>query len=117
MLDIQLFRENPDIIRADLRKREWGEGDIAKVDQVIGLDRSWRTLKQEADQLKHERNNAAKEISTLKKSGQDASAKIAEMKDINARIENYNSKIENAKVERDELDWEKKKKKKEEGAG
>ncbi len=103
MLDIQLFRENPEAIKADLRKREWSEDDIQKIDNIINLDKVWRDLKQEADQLKHERNTAAKEISHLKKSGQDASGKIQRMKEINAQIERFNQDIDKAKNNRDTM--------------
>jgi seryl-tRNA synthetase len=81
MLDVKLLRENPDVIRSDLRKR--GLPDKLKlVDEGIEVDRNWRRLKAELEELRHRQNELNAEIARLKKEGKDASRKLAEVKGI-----------------------------------
>ena len=63
MLDINLIRENPDIVREALRKRQ---ADPDPVDQVLKLDEERRRLIQQVELLKAERNTVSKEIGTMK---------------------------------------------------
>ncbi|MBN3037004.1 MAG: serine--tRNA ligase [Candidatus Diapherotrites archaeon] len=83
MLDIKLFRETPDIVRKDLKKRG---RDPDVVDEVIRLDKEWRTTSQKADKLKHERNNASKAVAEAKKAGKDASKHIKSVQKIGNEI-------------------------------
>ena len=66
MLDIQIFRDNPASIRADFSKRGIDE---APIDEVIRLDEAWRQIRYEVDQLRKEKNSAARGIASAKKSG------------------------------------------------
>ena len=66
MLDINLIRENPDIVRDALRKRQ---ADPQPVDQVLKLDDERRTLIQQVEALKAERNTVSKEIGRMKDQG------------------------------------------------
>ena len=59
MLDMNLFREQADLIRADHTKRGIPHDAI---EQVIELDQSWRNLLHETDQLRREKNEAARGI-------------------------------------------------------
>ena len=59
MLDINLIREQPDLIRQTLRKRQM---DDSVVDQVLERDQEHRVLIQEVENLKAERNVVSKEI-------------------------------------------------------
>lgn len=59
MLDINLIREQPDLIRQTLRKRQM---DNSVVDQVLERDQEHRVLIQEVENLKAERNVVSKEI-------------------------------------------------------
>ncbi len=63
MLDINLIRDNPDIVREALRKRQ---ADPEPVDQVLKLDEERRILIQQVESLKAERNTVSKEISQMK---------------------------------------------------
>ena len=63
MLDINLIRDNPDIVRDALRKRQ---ADPEPVDQVLKLDEERRILIQQVESLKAERNTVSKEISQMK---------------------------------------------------
>ncbi|UCG69142.1 MAG: serine--tRNA ligase [Thermoplasmata archaeon] len=86
MLDIKLFRETPEIIKANLKKRGWSEEDIRIVDEVIDSDKKWRESRQKVDAVKHERNVVTKEIADLKKAGEEFSGKTQAMKDLNEKI-------------------------------
>ncbi|MDD4877476.1 MAG: serine--tRNA ligase [Candidatus Nanoarchaeia archaeon] len=75
MLDIQLFREHPEIIRKNLEKRKDSE-KLNQVDDIIKLDSEWRKRKADLDSLRAERNKVSMEINALKKEGKDASKQI-----------------------------------------
>ncbi len=77
MLDISLFRDNPDIIKADLKKRSLDE---ALVDKIIKLDTKNRELLQKVEEARAQKNAANGKIAKL----QDDEKKkaIAEMKTI-----------------------------------
>jgi seryl-tRNA synthetase len=72
MLDINLIRKEPDLVRAALIKRQM---DPAPIDSVLALDIKRRTLIQEVEALKAERNTGSKEISKI----QDADARAAKI--------------------------------------
>ncbi len=103
MLDIKLFRETPEVIKADLEKRGWTEEQIKAVDEVIDCDKKWRGSRQEGDALKHERNAVTKEISELKKEGKDISLKVQAMGALNEKIKKKDEDIESYLEKRDEL--------------
>lgn len=63
MLDINLIRENPEVVRKALRDRQM---DPAPVDSILELDAKRRTAIAEVENLKAERNTVSKEISQIK---------------------------------------------------
>jgi len=77
MLDIRFVRAHPEIVKADLAKRNDTE-KIAWVDELLGKDARSRELKVATDTLRKRRNEIGKEINALKKSGGNATALIAE---------------------------------------
>jgi seryl-tRNA synthetase len=77
MLDIRFVRASPDMVKADLRKRNDTE-KIAWVDDLLAKDARSRELKVATDQLRQRRNTIARDINMAKKAGQDASALMAE---------------------------------------
>ncbi len=77
MLDIRFVRSSPDIVRADLEKRNDTE-KLAWVDDLLKKDVRSRELKIETDTLRQRRNTIAREINAMRKSGQDASLLMAE---------------------------------------
>ncbi|MHA1277271.1 MAG: serine--tRNA ligase [Candidatus Helarchaeota archaeon] len=83
MLDIKLFRENPDIIVESERKRF---KDPANVYKVIEFDKKWRKAKQERELLSKKRNQVTQEINKLKKEGKEFKEKVEEIKKIKNRI-------------------------------
>jgi seryl-tRNA synthetase len=63
MLDIQLFRENPDLVRQSLIRRHQ---DPSPIDEVITLDEKRRALLQQVESLRAEKNQASKAIGKTK---------------------------------------------------
>jgi seryl-tRNA synthetase len=82
MLDINLIRENPDLVRKVLEQRQM---DPAPVDQVLDLDLQRRTIIQEVEALKAERNAGSKEVGRTK-DPQERQARIKAMRTIGDRI-------------------------------
>jgi seryl-tRNA synthetase len=81
MLDIKLVRENPELIRNNLRKR--GNPEIlTMLDELIDYDKRWRQLLTRLNDLRHERRLITTEIAELKKRGKDANKKILKGKEI-----------------------------------
>jgi len=67
MLDIQLFRENPDLVRQSLVRRHQ---DASAVEEVIKLDEKRRALLQQVESLRAEKNQASKAIGKTKEPDQ-----------------------------------------------
>ena len=63
MLDINLVRENPEIVRGALIRRQMDPGVVG---ELLELDKSRRSLLAETENLKAERNRVSKEISQMK---------------------------------------------------
>ncbi|MDD3393516.1 MAG: serine--tRNA ligase [Clostridia bacterium] len=81
MLDIKFVRENPDVVRENIRKK-FQENKLPLVDEVIALDLENRAIKQEVEVLRAERNKLSKEIGGLMAKGlkdeaEQVKAKIA----------------------------------------
>src|SRR3989339_1318177 len=93
MLDIRFVRENPDIVKRDLLKRNEPE-KVKLVDELVSSDAEWRKLKQEADDLRHKRNVVTLEISELKKQGKDTGEKLREAKELPDKIKDAEAKLE-----------------------
>jgi len=82
MLDINLIREQPDLVRKALRDRQM---DPASVDSILQLDSRRRALLTDAESLKAERNAASKEISQMKDAA-SRQARIEAMRAVGDRI-------------------------------
>src|SRR5665647_3017734 len=95
MLDIRFVRSSPDIVRADLEKRNDTE-KLAWVDDLLKKDVRSRELKIETDTLRQRRNTIAREINVMRKSGQEASLLMAEAAALPQKIREYDE-------ERDEI--------------
>lgn len=102
MLDITLFRENPEIIRGDHDKRGIPHD---KIDQVIELDQKWYSLQHDLNGLRREKNHAAKGIGMAMKEGRrdDAEKIKAEVADLGAKIAAAEKACDEAKGQRDSI--------------
>ena len=80
MLDIDFLRENPDVVKENIKKK-FQDAKLPMVDEVIELDTQRRLVQQEADAIRANRNKISKEIGTLMAQGkkEEAEAKKAEV--------------------------------------
>lgn len=80
MIDIKFLRENPEIVKENIRKK-FQDNKLPLVDEVIGLDKEARDVQGEADNLRANRNKISKEIGALMAQGkkEEAEAKKAEV--------------------------------------
>ncbi len=100
MIDIKVFRENPDIIRDSEKKRF---KDPARVDKVIDLDLKWRTLLQQINDLRKERNQISKDIGIKKKKNEETLALQEKVKEINLEITKLEIDANEKLIERDKI--------------
>ena len=102
MLDMTMFREHADVIRADHTKRGLPHDNI---DKVIELDQAWRNLLHETDQLRREKNEAARGIGAAKKAGDNEAAEaiLAQVADLGQKIAEMETKTNEAMSVRDRL--------------
>lgn len=82
MLDIKLFRENPELIKESLQKRHM---DSAPVDEIIALDEKRRAIILDVENKKAERNAVSKEIGRMKDKD-EREAKISAMRKLGDAI-------------------------------
>ena len=68
MIDIKFLRENPDIVKENIKKK-FQDKKLPLVDEVIELDKKVREAQQEADSLRESRNKLSKQIGALMKEG------------------------------------------------
>ena len=81
MLDLKLVRDNPELVKAGIRKKH---RDPSLVDRVLEIDRRRRELVQEVERLRAEQNRASGEIAKLK--GAEREHRIAAMREVAARL-------------------------------
>ena len=79
MLDIKFVRENPEIVKQNIRNK-FQEQKLELVDKVIELDKKNREIKQEVEALRAEKNRYAKLIGTLMHQGKKEEAEEAKKK-------------------------------------
>jgi seryl-tRNA synthetase len=99
MLDLRYIRSNMDNIREMLKNR--GNGLDLSAFESLDRDRRERLAAMEA--LRNKRNRVSEDIASMKKSGQDASAVIAEMKDVSSEIKAQEEGLSGIQEELDRL--------------
>ncbi|MFC1741308.1 serine--tRNA ligase [Nanoarchaeota archaeon] len=90
MLDIRFIRENPDLVKENMKKKFREDTHI--VDEVLKKDEGYRALLQEAEKLRHERNQVTQKISETKKAGGDITDLLQQAKDIPQKIKETEEK-------------------------
>ena len=95
MLDIRLFRENPDVVREALRTRQV---DDSVVDALARLDERRRQILSEVEELKAERNTVSKEIGKMK-DAETRNAKIAAMREVGDKIKGMDGELREVDAE------------------
>lgn len=95
MIDIKFLRENPEIVKKNIKKKFQDE-KLPLVDEVIELDVKNREAKLNGDNLRSERKNLSSQIGELMKQG-----KKDEAEEIKAKVQEINQKLEeNEKLEK-----------------
>ena len=85
MLEIRFVRASPEIVKADLLKRNAPE-KIAWVDEILAKDARSRELKVQTDELRRRRNTIAREINEARKAGKDPAPLMAEAAELPGKI-------------------------------
>ena len=94
MIDIKFLRENPDVVKENIKKKFQDE-KLVLVDEVIDLDIKNREAKLNGDNLRAERKSLSNEIGNLMKQGkkEEAEAIKSKVQEINTKLEE-NEKLE-----------------------
>ena len=99
MLDINLIREKPDIVRGALRDRQEG---TSAVDSVLNLDEERRSLIGQVETLKAERNVVTREIGRMKEPA-ERGTKIEAMRLVGERISELDSQLRDIESQLDDV--------------
>ncbi len=91
MIDINIIRNNSEIIENDLKKRK-DEEKLKWLDEIKSLDIEWKKLKLETEKLRNERNVISRDIARLKKENQNVQEKLSEAAEIPKKIAEIESK-------------------------
>ena len=100
MLDLKFVRENPEIVKENIRKK-FQDHKLELVDQVIELDKDVRALKGEVEQLRARRNQDSQKIGLLMRDKKidEANQLKAEMQEINKRITTIDEELTTKEAE------------------
>ena len=100
MIDIKFLRENPDIVRENIKKK-FQNHKLILVDEVLDLDKKNREAKLNGDNLRSERKNLSNQIGTLMKNGEKENAE-----EIKQKVQEINEKLEKNESEEAKLSEE-----------
>ena len=100
MIDIKLIRENPDLVKENIKKKFQDE-KLVLVDEVAALDKEFRDAKTRADALRGDRNRISKEIGKLYGQGKKDEAEAAKQK-----VKDLEAELQNLEVRETELEGE-----------
>ena len=98
MIDIKLIRENPEIVKENIRKK-FQEEKLKLVDEVAELDQKYREAKTRADSLRGDRNRISKEIGKLFGQGLKDEAEAAKQKVKDLEVELQNLEVSETELE------------------
>ena len=98
MIDIKFLRENPEIVRENIKKK-FQDAKLPLVDEVIALDIEKRATQQKADGLRASRNKLSKEIGGLMKAG-----KKDEAAEVKAQVQAQSDELAATEAKEKELD-------------
>lgn len=97
MLDLKFVRENPDIVKQNI-KNKFQDEKLPLVDEVIDLDAQRRAAQQEADRLRAEKNKISKQIGALMAQG-----KKEEAEEVKKKVAADATRLEELSVQEKEL--------------
>ncbi len=104
MLDIKFLRENPEIVKQNIRNK-FQDSKLVLVDEVIELDKKSRQTQQEADALRADRNKFSKQIGALMAQGkkdeaEEMKAKVTQQADKLAKLQEEEAALQKEILER-----------------
>ncbi|MDI6850633.1 MAG: serine--tRNA ligase [bacterium] len=91
MIERKLLRENPNLLKEALKKRNY---DTNILDDLINLDELTRTLKKEIDALRAEKNKISKEISRAMKENSNPESLLSKAKEIDTKLKELEQELE-----------------------
>lgn len=97
MLDIKFLRENPEIVKENIKKKFQDE-KLKLVDEVIELDEKYRTVKTRCDDLRSQRNKISKQIGGLMAKGEKEEAEK-----VKSQVAEINNELASLEGNEDEL--------------
>ena len=103
MLDIRFIRENPDLVKENIKKK-FQDAKLPLVDEAIDLDTRRRTAIAEADQLRSNRNTLSKQIGALMGQAKKDPAKLQEAEAVKAQVKEQADRL--AELEKLEVQLE-----------
>ncbi len=87
MIDIKLLRENPDLVKENIRKK-FQDHKLVLVDEVLSLDEQNRSIKLKGDELRSSRNSLSAKIGSLMREG-----KKEEAEDMKKQVQKINEEL------------------------
>ena len=103
MLDIRFVRENPEIVKENIKKK-FQDSKLPLVDEVIELDAKRRAVIAEADQLRSDRNRLSKQIGMLMGQAKKDPSKLAEAEAVKKQVTDEAERL--AQLEKQEKELE-----------
>ena len=102
MLDIKFVRENPDIVKENIKKKFQDE-KLPLVDEVIDLDMKYRAAMTEANELRASRNALSKKVGQLMGQAKKDPSKLAEAEEAKAQVKANADRLAELETLHDEL--------------
>ena len=103
MIDIRLIRENPDLVRENIRKK-YQDAKLPLVDEVIELDKANRAAINEASNLRAERNSLSKKIGMLMGQAKKDPSKLEEAEAVKAQVTAQAARLAELEKQEEELE-------------
>ena len=98
MLDIKFLRNNPDIVKQNI-KNKFQDEKLPLVDEVIELDKRNREIKQEVEALRADKNKSSKQIGAMM-----AQKKLEEAEELKRKVGEYAGRIDSLSEEEKEVE-------------
>ncbi len=103
MLDIKLIRENPELVRENIKKK-YQDAKLPLVDKAIELDNAKRAAIKEADELRANRNSLSKQVGVLMGQAKKDPSKLAEAEKLKEQVSAQAARL--AELEAKETEYE-----------
>ena len=105
MLDIKFVRENPDVVKENIKKKFQDE-KLPLVDEVIALDSEYRAAVTEASDLRAARNTLSKQVGVLMGQAKKDPSKLQEAEAVKAQVTANADRLKELEAKEEELQKE-----------